>query len=46
MGIALLSDPSRTVRANLWIDTAMLADIDEAAPARKMTRSAFLVTAA
>ena len=39
-------DDGRTVRANVSMDAALLAEIDEAARLRGLTRSAFLVSAA
>lgn len=39
-------DEGRTVRANVSMDAALLAEIDEAARLRGLTRSAFLVSAA
>ena len=39
-------DTGRTVRANVSMDAAFLAEIDEAARLRGLTRSAFLVSAA
>jgi predicted RNase H-like HicB family nuclease len=44
--IPLLSDSGRPVRANLSLDAALLAAIDEAAQARGLTRSAFIASAA
>jgi predicted RNase H-like HicB family nuclease len=44
--IPLVRDSGRTVRANISIDAGTLAAIDEAAKARGLTRSAFLVSAA
>ena len=41
----LLRDTGRPAKASLWID-AGLTGIDEAAAARALTRSAFLVGAA
>jgi predicted RNase H-like HicB family nuclease len=42
----LLIDSGRSVKANLSLDTGLLAAIDDAAAARGLTRSAFLATAA
>lgn len=44
--IPLLAETRRPVRANVSIDSGMLAAIDAAAKQRGMTRSAFLVVAA
>jgi predicted RNase H-like HicB family nuclease len=44
--IPLLLDSGRPVRANLSLDGALLAAIDEAAKARGLTRSAFIASAA
>ncbi len=44
--IPLLLDSGRAVRANLSLDAALLAAIDEAARARGLTRSAFIASAA
>jgi hypothetical protein len=44
--IPLLLDSGRAVRANLSLDAALLAAIDEAAKARGLTRSAFIASAA
>ena len=44
--IPLLAETRRSVRANVSIDTGILAAIDAAAKQRGMTRSAFLVVAA
>jgi len=46
IAVPLLSQSTRTVRVNLSINQGTLADIDAAAAARKLTRSAFLVEAA
>lgn len=39
-------DSGRVVRANITIDAGLLADIDQAAKMRKLSRSAFLASAA
>jgi predicted RNase H-like HicB family nuclease len=44
--IPLLLDSGRPVRANLSLDAALLAAIDEAAKVRGLTRSAFVASAA
>lgn len=44
--IPLLLDSGRSVRANLSMDAALLSDIDAAAKARGLTRSAFIASAA
>jgi predicted RNase H-like HicB family nuclease len=44
--IPVLLDSGRTVRANLSLDAALLAAIDEAAQSRGLTRSAFVASAA
>jgi hypothetical protein len=44
--VPLLIDSGRSVKANLSLDTGLLAAIDDAAAARGLTRSAFLSTAA
>jgi predicted RNase H-like HicB family nuclease len=44
--IPLVLDSGRAVRANLSLDAALLASIDEAAKARGLTRSAFVASAA
>lgn len=44
--IPLLLDSGRLGRANISIDTGLLAEIDEAARRRGVTRSAFLAAAA
>lgn len=44
--IPLLLDTGKLARANISIDTGLLADIDEAASRRGVTRSAFLAAAA
>jgi predicted RNase H-like HicB family nuclease len=46
MLVPLLADPGRTVRVNVSVDRGLLAQIDEAAEARGLTRSAFLAQAA
>jgi predicted RNase H-like HicB family nuclease len=43
--IPFLMEEGRTVRANLSMDARTLAAIDDAAKARGVTRSAFIVTA-
>ncbi len=43
--LPLLLDSGRPVRANLSLDAALLAAIDEAARARGLTRSAFVASA-
>jgi predicted RNase H-like HicB family nuclease len=44
--VPLVRNSGRTIRANISIDAGTLAAIDEAAKARGLTRSAFLVSAA
>jgi hypothetical protein len=44
--VPLLMDSGRLAKANLSMDTGLLAAIDDAAAARGLTRSAFLATAA
>jgi hypothetical protein len=44
--VPLLRDAGRPAKANLSIDSGLLAAIDEAAEARALTRSAFFATAA
>ena len=44
--IPLVLDSGRSVRANLSLDAALLAAIDEAANVRGLTRSAFIASAA
>lgn len=44
--VPLILDTGRVARANISIDTGLLADIDEAARLRGVTRSAFLAAAA
>ena len=44
--VPLVQSTGRTVRANISVDAGTLAAIDEAAKARGLTRSAFLVSAA
>ena len=44
--VPLLLDASRSVRANLSLDAGLLAQIDEAARERGITRSAFMASAA
>lgn len=44
--VPLLLDSGRSVRANLSLDAGLLAEIDEAARERRLTRSAFLASAA
>ncbi|MHC2107386.1 MAG: ribbon-helix-helix protein, CopG family [Methylobacterium sp.] len=44
--VPLLLDSGRPVRVNVSLDAAVLAQIDTAARARGLTRSAFLVSAA
>ena len=46
MLVPLLADPGRTVRVNVTVDRGLLDQIDEAAAARGLTRSAFLAQAA
>lgn len=46
MLVPLLADPGRTVRVNVTVDRGLLEQIDEAADARGLTRSAFLAQAA
>jgi predicted RNase H-like HicB family nuclease len=42
----LVADPGRTVRVNVTVERGLLDQIDEAAAARGLTRSAFLAQAA
>lgn len=44
--VPFIGNSSKTARVNLSMDRAMLAAIDQAAEARRLTRSAFLVEAA
>lgn len=44
--VPLLLDTGRLARANISIDAGLLADIDEAARLRGVTRSAFMAAAA
>jgi predicted RNase H-like HicB family nuclease len=46
MLVPLLADPGRTVRVNVTVERGLLDQIDEAAEARGLTRSAFLSQAA
>lgn len=46
MLVPLFADPGRTVRVNVTVDRGLLDQIDEAAEARGLTRSAFLAQAA
>lgn len=46
MLVPLLADPGRTVRVNVTVERGLLDQIDEAAAARGLTRSAFLAQAA
>lgn len=46
MLVPLLADPGRTVRVNVTVERGLLDQIDEAASARGLTRSAFLAQAA
>jgi predicted RNase H-like HicB family nuclease len=46
MLVPLLADPGRTVRVNVTVERGLLIQIDEAAEARGLTRSAFLAQAA
>jgi predicted RNase H-like HicB family nuclease len=46
MLVPLLADPGRTVRVNVTVERGLLEQIDEAAEARGLTRSAFLAQAA
>lgn len=46
MLVPLLADPGRTVRVNVTVERGLLGQIDEAAEARGLTRSAFLAQAA
>ncbi len=46
MLVPLLSDEGRTVRINVSLDRGLLTQIDDAAAARGLTRSAFLAQAA
>jgi hypothetical protein len=43
--IPLLLDSGRTTTANVSLDSGLLAAIDDAAKARRMTRSAFIASA-
>jgi hypothetical protein len=44
--VPVLLDSGRSVRAHLSLDAALLEDIDRAAKARRLTRSAFIASAA
>jgi metal-responsive CopG/Arc/MetJ family transcriptional regulator len=44
--VPLLADAGRTVRINISLDKALVDQIDTAAAARGLTRSAFLAQAA
>lgn len=44
--VPLLADAGRTVRINISLDKALVDQIDEAAEARGLTRSAFIAQAA
>ena len=46
MLVPLLADPGRTVRVNVTVERGLLEQIDEAAGARGLARSAFLAQAA
>ena len=46
LGVPLLLDGGRSVEANLSLDAALLAEIDKAAKERRISRSAFLASAA
>jgi predicted RNase H-like HicB family nuclease len=46
MLVPLLADAGRTVRVNVTVERGLLDQIDEAADARGLTRSAFLAQAA
>ena len=46
MFVPLLADAGRTVRVNVTVERGLLDQIDEAAEARGLTRSAFLAQAA
>jgi predicted RNase H-like HicB family nuclease len=46
MLVPLLADAGRTVRVNVTVERGLLDQIDEAAEARGLTRSAFLAQAA
>ena len=46
VGLPVLLDAGRPVRANLSLDAGLLAEIDRAAKARGLTRSAFMASAA
>jgi predicted RNase H-like HicB family nuclease len=46
VSVPVLLDSGRSVRANLSLDAALLEDIDRAAKARGLTRSAFIASAA
>jgi predicted RNase H-like HicB family nuclease len=46
MLVPLFADPGRTVRVNVTVERGLLDQIDEAAGARGLTRSAFLAQAA
>jgi predicted RNase H-like HicB family nuclease len=45
VNIPVLLDSGRPVRANLSLDAALLADIDQAAKQRGLTRSGFIASA-
>ena len=46
LAVPLLSDAGRTVRVNVSLDKGLVDQIDDAAAARGLTRSAFLAQAA
>lgn len=46
IAVPLLTASTKSVRVNLSLDAGTLADIDAAAAARRLTRSAFIVEAA
>lgn len=46
LGVPLLLDDGRPVKASLSLDAGLLAEIDKAAKERGITRSAFLASAA
>ncbi len=46
VSVPVLLDSGRPVRANLSLDAALLEEIDRAAKARGLTRSAFMASAA
>jgi len=46
MLVPLVASPGRTVRVNVTVERGLLEQIDEAAAARGLSRSAFLAQAA